>query len=214
MLGIYISGHPLEKYREQIAKQTNINTLQIREAQELSAETIDNPELLDNRGNSRLVQDGQFVKYAGIITSVKKKYTKNNKIMAFVTIEDLYGTAEIICFENSYRKAGESLVEENIVIVDGRLSIREDENATIIANDIRNFVEQKQKILTLDITNCNEIQKEKLRGAIRFFNGDRNNINVQIKVGEELKPCGQIYLTDDIFLVFKQIVGDNKAYII
>ena len=129
--------------------------------------------------------------------------------MAFVTIEDLYGTAEIICFENSYRKAGESLVEENIVIVDGRLSIREDENATIIANDIRNFVEQKQKILTLDITNCNEIQKEKLRGAIRFFNGDRNNINVQIKVGEELKPCGQIYLTDDIFLVFIDIIIKN-----
>ena len=213
MLGIYISGHPLEKLRAQIEAKTNINTIELRKIADKMSSSI-GQENQTNMNEKLKYKDGQNVRYAGIITSIKKKYTKNNKIMAFVTIEDLYGTAEIICFENSYRKAGESLVEENIVIVDGRLSIREDENATIIANDIRNFVEQKQKILTLDITNCNEIQKEKLRGAIRFFNGDRNNINVQIKVGEELKPCGQIYLTDDIFLVFKQIVGDNKAYII
>ena len=66
-------------------------------------------------------QDGQNVKYAGIITSIKKKYTKNNKIMAFVTIEDLYGTAEVIVFENAYLKAGKSLVEENIVLVDRQI---------------------------------------------------------------------------------------------
>ncbi len=213
MLGIYISGHPLEKLRAQIEAKTNINTIELRKIADKMSSSIGQENQI-NMNEKLKYKDGQNVRYAGIITSIKKKYTKNNKIMAFVTIEDLYGSAEIICFENSYRKAGESLVEENIVIVDGRLSIREDENATIIANDIRNFGEQKQKILTLDITNCNEIQKEKLRGAIRFFNGDKNNINVQIKVGEELKPCGQIYLTDDIFLVFKQIVGDNKAYII
>ena len=68
--------------------------------------------------------------------------------------------------------------------------------------------------MTIDITNCDEIQKEKLRGAIRFFNGDKNNINVQIKIGEEVKPCGQIYLTDDILTIFRQIVGDNKAYVV
>ena len=50
MLGIYISGHPLEKYREQIAKQANINTLQIREFEQISQAEMENPELLDNRG--------------------------------------------------------------------------------------------------------------------------------------------------------------------
>lgn len=65
--------------------------------------------------------DGQNVKYAGIINSVKKKYTKNNKIMAFVSIEDLYGTAEVIVFENAYIKAGKSLIEGNIVIVDRKI---------------------------------------------------------------------------------------------
>ena len=213
MLGIYISGHPLEKLRAQIENKTNINTIELKNITDKMSSSMGQENQI-NVNEKLKYKDGQNVRYAGIITSIKKKYTKNNKIMAFVTIEDLYGTAEIICFENSYKKAGESLVEENIVIVDGRLSIREDENATIIANDIRDFGEQKQKILTLDITSCDEIQKEKLRGAIRFFTGDKNNINVQIKIGEEVKPCGQIYLTDDIFSVFKQIVGDTKAYVV
>ena len=133
--------------------------------------------------------------------------------MAFVTIEDLYGMAEIIVFENAYIKSGKSLVEENIVMVDGRLSIREDDSTTIIANEIKDFGEQKQKVFILDITNASEEQKEKLRGAIRFFSGDRNNINVKIKIGEELKDCGQIYLTDDILTEFEEILGKEKTFL-
>ena len=118
MLGIYISGHPLEKLRTQIEKQTNINTIELKQLVEQMSST--NTEGL---GGELLpvnikYHDGQNVKYAGIINSVKKKYTKNNKIMAFVSIEDLYGTAEVIVFENAYIKAGKSLIEGNIVIVD------------------------------------------------------------------------------------------------
>ena len=131
--------------------------------------------------------------------------------MAFVTIEDLYGTAEVIVFENAYINAGKSLVEENIVMIDGRLSIREEDSTTIIANEIKDFGEQKQKIFTLDITTADEEQKEKLRGALRYFNGDRNNINVQIRIGEECKPCGQIYLTEQIMTVFEDILGAEKV---
>ena len=157
--------------------------------------------------------DGQNIKYAGIITSIKKKYTKNNKIMAFVTIEDLYGQAEVIVFENAYINAGKSLVEENIVMVDGRLSIREDDTTTIIANEIKDFGEQKPKIFTLNITNANEEQKDKLRGALHYFQGDKNNINVQIKINEDKKPCGQIYLTDSIKLIFENIIGKENVII-
>ena len=119
MLGIYISGHPLEKLREQIEKQTNINTIDLKELDEQMQTNGDDEALeLIKQNTKPKFQDGQNVKYAGIITSIKKKYTKNNKIMAFVTIEDLYGTAEVIVFENAYLKAGKSLVEENIVLVD------------------------------------------------------------------------------------------------
>lgn len=215
MLGIYISGHPLEKLKEQIQAQTNINTIDLRAIDEqMSSSAQDEAELIMTRQSGKTkYKDGQNVKYAGIITSIKKKYTKNNKIMAFVTIEDLYGMAEIIVFENAYIKSGKSLVEENIVMVDGRLSIREDDTTTIIANEIKDFGEQKQKVFILDITNASEEQKEKLRGAIRFFSGDRNNINVKIKIGEELKDCGQIYLTDDILTEFEEILGKEKTFL-
>lgn len=151
--------------------------------------------------------------YAGIITSIKKKYTKNNKIMAFVSIEDLYGVAEIICFENAYLKSGNSLVEENIVMVDGRLSIREDDSTTIIANQIKDFGEQKQKVLILNITDSDESEKEKLRGAIKYFNGDKNNINVFVKINDDERSCGQIYLTDQIIELFADIIGKQNVVI-
>ena len=91
--------------------QTNINTAQMRGVQ--NASTIDEEaiegqekatEIAANLSiNNEKLQDGQFVKYAGIITSVKKKFTKTNKIMAFVTVEDLYGPTEVIVFENCYQ---------------------------------------------------------------------------------------------------------------
>ena len=214
MLGIYISGHPLEKLREQIEKQTNINTIELRNLDEQMSSNLNQPEMEMLKQNAKpKYHDGQNIKYAGIITSIKKKYTKNNKIMAFVTIEDLYGTAEIIVFENAYIKSGKSLVEENIVMVDGRLSIREDDTTTIIANEIKDFGEQKQNILILDITNSDEKEKDKLRGAIKYFNGDKNNINVFVKINDEEKSCGQIYLTDAILEIFGEIIGKDKVFI-
>ncbi len=212
MLGIYISGHPLEKLRSQIEAQATINTMQLRELDEQMSSQM----LMEEgvRNEKPKFVDGQKIKYIGIITSIKKKYTKNNKIMAFVTIEDLYGTAEIIVFENAYLTAGKSLVEENIVVVDGRLSIREDDSTTIIANELKDFGNQKQKIFTLDITTANDEQKEKLRGALRYFNGDRNNMNVQIRIEGELKPCGQIYWTEQIQEVFEDILGKEKVEIL
>ena len=205
MLGIYISGHPLEKMREQIIHSTNINSLDLSKIAE-QADTTNIEENTQQIQNAKpKFVDGQKVKYAGIITSIKKKYTKNNKIMAFITIEDLYGTAEIIAFENAVINAGKSLIEENIVVVDGRLSIRDDQEPTIIANEIKDLGEEKPNVITFDITNYTEEQKEKLRCAIKYFSGDRNNMNVQVKIGEDIKPCGAIYYNDEVKKIFDRI---------
>ena len=126
MLGIYISGHPLEKNKNQLEMQTTINTYQIKKIKEDIEET----------GMAKY-EDNQMVKYAGIITSVKKKYTKTNKLMAFVTVEDMYGTTEVIIFENCYQNCSNILVEDNIILVEGRLSVREDEDTKIVARDIK-----------------------------------------------------------------------------
>ena len=211
MLGIYVSGHPLEKIREQILASTNISSLAMKEIDELNSIGQDT-DTTDIRVKERSKYvDGQDVKIAGIITSVKKKYTKNNKIMVFLTIEDLYGSAEIIVFEPTYLKAQDVLVEENIVAINGRLSIREDDSTKIVAQDIKNFGDAKPKMLVLDITNTSEEQKAKLRGAIKFFNGEQNNISVVIKIGDELKSCGAIYLTDEILNVFKDIMPEGTV---
>ena len=221
MLGIYLTGHPLEKLKEQIEKQTNITTkdLGIIDSQMANVEDqdLEDPEAvlsmanqIQNSKNTKFV-DGQEVKYAGIITKIKKKFTKTNKIMAFVTIEDLYGTAEVLTFENVYMKSQGSLMEENIVLVKGRLSIRDGEKTTIIANEITNFGEKKSKVLNLNITETNEETKVKLRGAIKFFDGEMNNIKVQIQDGENILPCGAIYCTEEILKVFQDILGQNRV---
>jgi len=259
MLGIYISGHPLDKIREQIVKFTNISS---REMKEIDSQ---NGSSEDGTVQEKLqYTDGQDVRIAGIVTSVKKKYTKNNKIMAFVTIEDLNGYAEIIVFETTFLKYQDKLIEENIVLIKGRLSIREDDETKIVAQDIKNFGEEianefsskigsginnsnendgkignatnndmknavktsekenvandvknivRPRKLIIDITNINDAQKSKLRGAIRFFNGERNNIAVEVKVGEELRPSGAIYLTDEILKEFQEIVGADNLNI-
>lgn len=220
MLGLYISGHPLEELKEQIEMQTNISTLKIREAIEEQEQT-----------GKLAIKDGQNVKFAGIINSIKKKYTKNNKIMAFVTIEDLYGSIEVIAFENAYQSAGNNLMEDNVVIVEGRLSIREEEqNVSIIANKIEKFplgtfpngksvpfgnqenvVSIQRKTLIINITNLTEEKKDKLRGALKFFAGDRNNTPVQIINEESAMPAGGIFVNGNTLEELEEIVGKENC---
>lgn len=205
MLGIYISGHPLEKLKKEILTQANIDSVKIKEAEEGTA-----------NGSQTEFKDGQIVKYAGIITSVKKKYTKNNTIMAFVTVEDLYGQAEMIVFESVYMKANELLMEESIVLITGRLSLREDEEAKIVVMNIESLTEKtekKERKLILDIREATEETKEKLRGALRFFTGDRNNIRVDIIDSEGVKPCGAIFIIKDTVKQFEEILGEENVKI-
>jgi DNA polymerase-3 subunit alpha len=199
MLGIYISGHPLAKIREQIVKVTNIDTMKMNEIKEE----------LDSTGNTSKYNDGQFVKYAGIISNIKKKYTKNNKLMAFATIEDLYGTAEVIIFENAYTNAANLLVTDNIVLIDGRLSIREDDGVKIVAREIKELSEEENKVkaLRINITNLDEVTKGKLRGALKFFSGEKNNTPVQVINGENILDCGTIHLNKEILEEIKELIG-------
>ena len=206
MLGMYISGHPLDKLKEEIKKLSNIDTIKMQDVKES--------------------EDGKQVKYAGIITSVKKKYTKKNTLMAFLTVEDLYGTCEIIVFDSCYARSSSSIMEDNIVLVDGRLSVREDDETKIVANNIvdinqsiknspgKEEVVRKPKVLSLDITNATEEQKEKLRGAIRFFAGDKNNILVQVIDNGVVKPCGGIYFSEGTLEEFRDILGEDKVFVL
>ena len=213
MLGIYISGHPLDKYREKIEKTTTSSSLDFLNANEE----------LNISGNTNIFKDNQEVIYAGIISKVKKKYTKKNTIMAFVTVEDLYGSTEIIVFDNAYSKYSNILLEDNVILVQGRISIREDEPIKIVASKISDFDEQEEMLsrninerpamITIDITLLDEETKDRLRGAIKFFSGDRANIKLQIKDNTGIKPCGGLLFNERLIKVFGDLVGKQNIII-
>ena len=212
MIGLYISGHPLSGLKEQIEKIANIDTFKIRTSMEEEQET-----------GKETYKDGQKVRFVGIIDSIKKKYTKTNKIMAFIELEDLYGSMEVIAFENCYQASINSLIEDNIVLVEGRVSIKEEESITIIADRIKDFntasiqenslSNQTKKVLNINVTNLTEEQKARLRGALKFFSGDRNNTQLEITNGEVLSMAGGIYINDEILQELKEIAGEENVRI-
>ena len=215
MLGVYISGHPLDKIRDLIAKQANISTLDM----------IKMNEEIEEFGEPQNFKDGQNIKFVGVISKVNKKFTRKNTTMAFVNLEDFYGTAEIVIFDTVYSKTSHFIVDDNIVLVEGRLSVREDEPVKIVATNVKEFsetdaLEEKQEVklntvktVNIDITNLDENTKSRLRGAIKFFSGDRVNVKLEITDGNEVKPCGAIFLTDKVFEVFKEIVSEENIKI-
>ena len=202
MLGIYISGHPLEKYRKQLDEVTNFNTVQIEETMEQMT-----------AGEKCDLQDGQSVKLAGVITKIKKKFTKSNKVMAFVTIEDLYGSCELIVFESCYNKCSNLLIEESLILCEGRISIRDENDITIIANQITELKSNSQRRLVIDITDLPEETKEKLRGTIKFFEGEQNNLKVNVKTNGKETECGAIFADNagKTIEAFKDVVGEDRV---
>ena len=111
VLGIYLSGHPLENYRGMMEKT-------------ISAKTSDFQQ--DEETNLPKVMDGQKVIIGGMITDKTIKYTKNNKVMAFLTVEDLVGTVEVVVFPRDYEKSQQFLNEEGRVFIQGRVSAEDD----------------------------------------------------------------------------------------
>ena len=212
MIGLYISGHPLDKLRDRITKISTINSMQLRN------EGVDDTDSeSSNIGIENQSRDGQIVKIVGIITGVKKKYTKNNTIMSFVTLEDLFGSFQVIVFDSVYNKCSDLLVEDSIVLIDGRVSNRDDDESTIIARSITDFgkqeVSSEPKSLIIDIRNLDDNQKKKLKGAIKFFSGDRANIGIKITDTDGDKPCGGVFFTETILNEFKEIVGNENVKI-
>ncbi len=126
MLGLYISGHPLDKFRDIAEKRSNIT----------SQDVVEYVENADNDNFESKVRDEMEVSICGIISNKKTKITKNNETMAFFKIEDLYGTINAIVFPKTYSRLQNSIKEDIPVVIKGRLSLREDEEPKIICNSI------------------------------------------------------------------------------
>ena len=126
MLGVYISSHPLDEYAEKIEKLVTVTS------QDLA-------DVLDSEEQGELhsfVRDGMQATMAGIITSKKNLITKNNKMMAFVDMEDLYGTVEVVVFPNIYERFGSLVDEDTIVSITGSINFKEGEMPKLLAEKI------------------------------------------------------------------------------
>ena len=122
-MGLYISGHPLNEYKNIIKEIVNVYSYDFEISED---EHIEEPRLTD----------GQFARIAGVIADIKTISTKNNRIMAFVMIEDLYGQIEIIVFPKIFENSSRILTEDNLVVVEGNISVKENESPKILANKI------------------------------------------------------------------------------
>lgn len=115
------------------------------------------------------------------------------------------------------------IVEDNIILVDGRLSIREDEPVKIVASSIKEFSEEERseekrniqltgiRTLSIDITNLTEDIRAKLKGVIKFFTGDRATVKLEIVNNEEATECRGIFFNEKIYNVFVRIVGEENV---
>ena len=199
MLGIYISGHPLENIKEFIESK---RTIAIKDIITRDEENIKN------------IFDGHKVTLVGIINSVTKKFTKTNKMLAIIGLEDLEASMEILAFDSIYQNASNLIKEENIIIVEGRLNVKED-SVTIFASSIKGLETEEEMTITVDITNIIEAKKEELRDLIRACSKTRNAVHfVQVKIGEEIRPCGKIFVDDNILHKLEEIVANKNIEII
>ena len=131
VLGIYVSGHPLEKYEEKWRKNITATTADF---------------LLDEETKAAKIKDGATVMIGGMITEKTIKYTKTNQAMAFITVEDLLGTVEVIIFPRDFEKNQALLQEDAKVFIRGRASVEEEKNGKLICERVYAFDAAKREL--------------------------------------------------------------------
>lgn len=163
MLGVYISGHPLEEYIPLLEKNVTRTTADFN-----PAEGEDVPK----------VRDGEHAVIGGMIVGKTVKTTRNNTRMAFVTLEDLYGTVEGIVFPRDYDKNRLYLEEDRKVFVKGRVTVEEDKPAKLIVSSVVPF-DGLEKELWIQCRTREEYQEKErfLFQALAAFDG-RDTVHI------------------------------------
>lgn len=136
MTGLYLSGHPLDEYQEELENTATILAGDIL-ARELAMEGGDEAtRQVDQTMAQDHLRDGMKVVMAGLITAVTRKITRNNAMMAFADLEDTTGNLEVIIFPKTFEKIKDRLKEDTVVAIAGRLQVREEEATKLIAEDL------------------------------------------------------------------------------
>lgn len=160
VLGVYISGHPLHSYQSLMKKYATKLTTDFyrQEADEGRKEgQVDVSE-----DTFIKVEEGERVTVGGMITEKRVKYTKNNSMMAYVMLEDLVGSIEVIIFPKAFEKYSAKLVEDEKVFLTGRVQIEDEKDAKLICDTVESFSDKPRKlwIKFKDKEQCDAMQEE------------------------------------------------------
>lgn len=198
VLGIYVSGHPLQKYMDSLEKQTTAKSIDFEP---------------DEESGRAVVRDGQHYVVGGLISNVTAKLTKNNQNMAFVTLEDLYGTVEIIVFPTIYQNVKPYLIEDQGIYVKGRASVSE-ESGKLIAEYIVP-IEQIPKEVWIQTENIEEFteKQQKLYRIIRKHPGKDEIVifSKKEKAIKRLPSYENISAKNDVFSELKSLFGEKNV---
>lgn len=157
VLGVYVSGHPMDDYEALWRKHiTNVSS-----------------DFINDEDNPPKVTEGQKATIGGIITAKTVKNTKTGKMMAFITVEDVFGAVEVLVFPRDYEKYRSQAVEDNKVFVTGRVSISEEENGKLVCESITAF-EDVPKVCWIQFANKQAYidAEQELAGIIASSDGN------------------------------------------
>ncbi|MCX7746280.1 MAG: DNA polymerase III subunit alpha [Clostridia bacterium] len=207
MLGLYVSGHPLNEFADEMKKQVTV----------LSSDL--NMDIEENEANTALnglknIKDGMQVTVGGIVAEKKNKITKSNNQMAFITLEDMYGTMEVIVFPTVLVKYDRLLAEENIVLIHGRISVKEDENPKIICEEVSSLKKTTAKKLYLKLGD--KMLDSSLASLLKYFGGGTpvclfNESDRSVKVMDREY---WIHLNETLVSELKSRLGDENVKVV
>lgn len=208
MTGLYLSGHPLEEYEQ---------TLKSRISMKIS-DILSNGALEEELVQEAKVKDGDVVIVGGIITEITKKFTKNNDMMAFIRLEDLYGGIEVIVFPKTFQKFKDMVTEDGLILIKGRVSLREEEQPKILCETIEPLIKIDSENLYVLIEN-EKILKEVLAELKVMFLQFKGDIPVYLCTRSERKKFRldrEFWIKHDVELIsnLKGKLGDENIKII
>ena len=202
VLGVYISGHPLEAYEEKWRKN-------------ISAVTSDF--MLDEETGATKIHDGEKVVIGGMVTAKTIKYTKTNQVMAFFTIEDLVGTVEVIIFPRDYEKYHTYLEEDAKIFVTGRANVEEEKNGKVICEKIISFDDSKKELWLqfADLASYQE-KEAKLSGMLAGSDG-RDEVIIYLAAEKRMKRLPKsrsIHVEPGLLQTLFGYLGENNVKVV
>lgn len=202
VLGFYVSGHPMQEYQDLWEKR-------------ITAKTSDF--YLDEETGTVHVLDNSKVTIGGMIMDKKIKYTKQDKIMAFLTVEDLVGSIEVIVFPNAYDKYSSKLLEENKVFIEGRVQAEEERDGKLICESITSFDEIPRKVW-LKFPNMNDyVEKEQLLFDTIYDSEGIDNVIIYIEETRQKKtlpPNRNIKADSTILDKLRSLFGEENVKVV